>query len=198
VPVRVHGEVGTNVLAMVRLGVDEGSFAAVFNAHHRPAVRLAYLLVSDPDQAEDVVSEAFAKVYVRWKRGEVRDVGAYVRRAVANEANSRLRRRYLERRVAGERSGDDRGVRLVDEDAADRDAVWRGIEGLPPKQRAAVVLRYYEDLSEAETADVLGCSIGTVKSNTSRGLAKLQTLLGAGGAGPGGNAGTTTSLGGGR
>jgi RNA polymerase sigma-70 factor (sigma-E family) len=190
--------VGTNVLAMVRMGVDEGSFAAVFNAHHRQAVRLAYLLVSDPDQAEDVVSDAFAKVYVRWKKGEVRDVGAYVRRAVANEANSRLRRRYLERRGADARSGDDRGVRLVDEDAADRDAVWRGIQGLPAKQRAAVVLRYYEDLSEAETAEVLGCSVGTVKSNTSRGLAKLQELLVAGGADPGGSAGAPTSLGGGR
>jgi RNA polymerase sigma-70 factor (sigma-E family) len=198
VPVRVHSEVGTNVLAMVRLGVDEGSFAAVFNAHHHQAVRLAYLLVSDADQAEDVVSEAFAKVYVRWRKGEVRDVGAYVRRAVANEASSRLRRRYLERRVAGERSGDDRGVRLVDEDAADRDAVWRGIQGLPARQRAAVVLRYYEDLSEAETAEVLGCSVGTVKSNTSRGLAKLQALLAAGGVGPGGSTGTPTSLGGGR
>jgi RNA polymerase sigma-70 factor (sigma-E family) len=168
----------TSVLAMVRAGVDEGSFAAVFNAHHRRAVRLAYLLVSDPYLAEDVVSEAFAKVYVRWRKGEVRDVGAYVRRAVANEANSRLRRRYLERRVAGERCGDDRGVRLVDEDTADRDVVWQAIERLPAKQRAAVVLRYYEDLPEAEVAEVLGCSVGTVKSNTSRGLSRLQELLG--------------------
>jgi RNA polymerase sigma-70 factor (sigma-E family) len=170
-----------HVLAMVRTGVDERSFAAVFNAHHRQAVRLAYLLVSDPHQAEDVVSEAFAKVYVRWQRGDVRDVGAYVRRAVANEANSRLRRRYLERRVAGERSGDDRGVRRVDDDAADRDAVWQAIQRLPVKQRAAVVLRYYEDLPEAEVAEVLGISVGTVKSNTSRGLARLQELLTDGG-----------------
>ncbi|MEX0836552.1 MAG: sigma-70 family RNA polymerase sigma factor, partial [Nitriliruptor sp.] len=141
--------------------MDERSFAAIYNAHHRQAVRLAYLLVSDPDQAEDVVSEAFAKVYVRWQKGGVRDVGAYVRRAVANEANSRLRRRYLERRIASARTGDDRGVRLIDEDAADRDLVWQGIQRLPAKQRAAVVLRYYEDLSEADTAELLGCSVGT-------------------------------------
>lgn len=174
---------GTQVLAMVREVVDERSFAAIYNAHHRQAVRLAYLLVSDPDQAEDVVSEAFAKVYVRWQKGGVRDVGAYVRRAVANEANSRLRRRYLERRIASARTGDDRGVRLLDEAAADRDLVWQGIQRLPAKQRAAVVLRYYEDLSEAETAELLGCSVGTVKSNTSRGLARLQELLGAAGTG---------------
>jgi RNA polymerase sigma-70 factor (sigma-E family) len=190
---------GTNVLAMVRAGVREEDFSLVFNAHHRQAVRLAYLLVSDPDQAEDVVSEAFAKVYVRWRKGEVRDVGAYLRRAVANEANSRLRRRYLERRVASERSGDDRGVRLVDDAAADRDEVWQGIQRLPAKQRAAVVLRYYEDLSEAETAEILGCSVGTVKSNTSRGLARLQELLGAP-EGRGARSGpeTTTSHGGDR
>jgi RNA polymerase sigma-70 factor (sigma-E family) len=188
---------GTNVLAMVRAEVDAESFAAVFNAHHRQAVRLAYLLVSDPDQAEDVVSDAFAKVYVRWKKGEVRDVGAYVRRAVANEANSKLRRRYLERRHASAQSGDERGVRLVDDDAADRDQVWQGIQRLPAKQRAAVVLRYYEDLSEAETAEILGCSIGTVKSNTSRGLARLQELLSASGdPGGRGGTGTTTSFGG--
>jgi RNA polymerase sigma-70 factor (sigma-E family) len=165
------------VLAMVRAGTDSGSFAAVFNAHHRQAVRLAYLLTSDADQAEDIVAEAFAKVYVRWQRGDVRDVGAYLRRAVANEANSKLRRRYLERREASKRSGDERGVRTVDDAAADRDEVWQAIQRLPDRQRKAVVLRYYEDLSEAETAEILGCSVGTVKSQVSRGLARMQELL---------------------
>jgi RNA polymerase sigma-70 factor (sigma-E family) len=165
------------VLTIVRAAVDERSFAAVFNAHHRDAVRLAYLLTSDATQAEDIVAEAFAKVYVRWKRGEVRDVGAYLRRAVANEANSKLRRRYLERREAGRQRGDDRGVRLVDEQAADRDEVWSALGRLPARQRQAVVLRYYEDLSEADTAELLGVSVGTVKSQVSRGLARLQTLL---------------------
>ena len=168
---------GTAVASQARTGSRDGSFATVFNDHHRPAVRLAYLLVSDVDLAEDVVADAFAKVYVRWRRGEVRDIDAYVRRAVVNEANSKLRRRYLERRHAGHQHGDERGVRLVDEDAADRDAVWRAIGQLPPRQRAAVVLRYHEDLSEAATAQVLGCSVGTVKSQTSRGLKKLETLL---------------------
>ena len=165
------------MLTIVRAAVDERSFAAVFNAHHRDAVRLAYLLTSDAAQAEDIVAEAFAKVYVRWKRGEVRDVGAYLRRAVANEANSKLRRRYVERREAGRQRGDDRGVRLLDDQAADRDEVWSALGHLPARQRQAVVLRYYEDLSEAETAEVLGVSVGTVKSQVSRGLARMQTLL---------------------
>ncbi|WP_130650960.1 SigE family RNA polymerase sigma factor [Egicoccus halophilus] len=166
---------------MVRTATERDSFAAVFNAHHRQAVRLAYLLTSDPHQAEDIVADAFTKVYVRWQKGEVRDVGAYLRRAVANEANSKLRRRYLERREAAKRSGDDRGVRLVDDVAADHDVVWQAIQRLPDRQRQAVVLRYYEDLTEAETAEILGCSVGTVKSQVSRGLARMQELLSASG-----------------
>lgn len=168
---------GVDVLAMVRTGTDADSFAAVFNAHHRRAVRLAYLMVGDHHQAEDIVSDAFAKVYVQWRKGRVEDVGAYLRRAVANEANSKLRRRYLERREASKRSGDARGVRMVDEHAAEQDQVWQAIQRLPERQRAAVVLRYYEDLPEAQVADVLGVSVGTVKSQTSRGLARLQELL---------------------
>lgn len=165
------------MLSMVRAGTDADSFASVFNAHHRRAVRLAYLLTGDHHQAEDIVSDAFAKVYVQWRKGRVNDVGSYLRRAVANESNSRLRRRYLERREASKRSGDGRGVRMVDEHAADHDEVWQAIQRLPERMRQAVVLRYYEDLSEAETADILGCSVGTVKSQVSRGLARMQQLL---------------------
>jgi RNA polymerase sigma-70 factor (sigma-E family) len=165
------------VLSMVRTGTAAESFAAVFNAHHRQAVRLAYLLCGDHHQAEDIVSDAFAKVYTQWRKGRVDDVAAYLRRAVVNETNSKLRRRYLERREAAKRSGDDRGVRLVDDQAADRDVVWQAIQRLPERQRQAVVLRYYQDLSEADTAATLGVSVGTVKSQVSRGLARMQELL---------------------
>lgn len=167
------------VLTLGLTTAQEDDFAVVFNEHHRSAVRLAYLLTSDADQAEDVVSEAFAKVYRRWRKGGIRDVGAYVRRAVANEANSRLRRRYLERAWAQHRSGDDRGVRSVDDHTAELDEVWQAVSRLPERQRTAVVLRYFEDLPEAEVADVLGVSIGTVKSQVSRGLARLEQLLAA-------------------
>lgn len=170
---------GVDVLSMVRSGADADGFASVFNAHHGHAVRLAYLLCGDHHQAEDIVSDAFAKVYVQWRKGRIDDVGAYLRRAVANQANSGLRRRYLERREAAKRSGDERGVRHVDEHAAERDEVWRAIQRLPERQRRSVVLRYYEDLSEADTAEVLGVSVGTVKSQVSRGLARMQELMGA-------------------
>lgn len=167
------------MLAVVRAATDRTSFAAVFNAHHRDAVRLAYLLTSDADQAEDIVSDAFAKVYVQWQKGRVDDVGTYLRRAVANTAKSRLRRRYLERREASRLSGDDRGVRLVDDHTAERDQVWQAIQRLPDRQRTAVVLRYYEDLSVEETAEILGVSTGTVKSQVSRGLERMRVLLDA-------------------
>lgn len=169
---------GIDVLAFGRAARGEdASFAAVFNEHHHRAVRLAYLLTGDHHQAEDVVAEAMAKVYVQWRRGRVDDVGPYLRRAVANQANSRLRRRYLERREARRVRGDARGVRMVDDAAAERDAVWQAIQQLPDRQRQVVVLRYYEDLSEAVTADVLGVSAGTVKSSLSRGLHRLEQLL---------------------
>lgn len=169
---------GVDVLPFVRTAPGEdASFAAVFNEHHRRAVRLAYLLTGDHHQAEDVVADAMTKVWVQWRRGRVDDVGPYLRRAVANQANSRLRRRYLERREASRRSGDARGTRRVDDDAADHDTVWQAIQRLPDRQRQVVVLRYYEDLSEADTASVLGVSVGTVKSSLSRGLARLEELL---------------------
>ena len=168
---------GSDVLAMVRTATGRDAFAAVFNAHHRDAVRLAYLLTSDADQAEDIVSDAFAKVWTQWQKGRVDDVGAYLRRAVANTAKSRLRRRYLERREAERRTGDDRGVRRLDDHAAEQDQVWQAIQRLPDRQRAVVVLRYYEDLSVEETAEILGVSQGTVKSQTARGLDRLRELV---------------------
>lgn len=153
------------------------SFAEVFNAHHRRTVRLAYLLTSDPDVAEDVVAEAFANVWVQWDKGRVDDVGPYLRRAVVNNIRSRHRRKVVAMREFERRSGDDRGVRTFDEDAADRDEIWQALQRLPERQRAAIVLRYYEDLSEADTADALGISVGTVKSQVSRGMSRLRELV---------------------
>ncbi len=163
--------------------VDAGdSFAEVYAVHRDPAVRLAYLLVSDRDQAEDVAADAFAKVYRQWRRGGIQNVGAYLRRAVVNEANSGLRRRYRDRAEARRVSGDDRGQLPVEDAAADRDEVFQALRRLPDRQRAAVVLRYYEDLSEAATADALGVAVGTAKSLTSRGLDRLQRELDRGSA----------------
>lgn len=153
-------------------------FAAVFAAHHGEAVRLGYLLTGDRDRAEDAVAEAFVKVYRRWRRGGIDNPRAYLRRAVVNEVNSRFRRLALERREAARSWGDDRGARAADEQHADRDALMTALAQLPARQRTAVVLRYYNDLSEQDTAAAMGVALGTVKSSTARGLDRLRDLLG--------------------
>lgn len=163
---------------------DENSFADVFEAHYVRAVRLAYLHCGDRHRAEDAVAEAMAKVYVRWRQGKIHDVGRYLRQAVVNQVRQGARRRAVADRAIHRRRGDLRGVRTVDDDIAARDEMMRALQQLPDGQRLAVVLRYYEQLSVAETAEVMGIGTGGVKSQTSRGLAGLRELLGVGEDGP--------------
>lgn len=155
-----------------------GDFADVYAAHHSEVLRLAYLLCGDPHRAEDAVAEAFVKVYRQWRTGRITQPRAYIRRAVVNEINSRFRRLALERRQAATWSGDDRGERATDEQIVDEDAVIAALGHLPARQRTAIVLRYYLDLSEQDTAATMGVSVGTVKSSVSRGLERLRTLIG--------------------
>lgn len=158
---------------------DPEAFAQVFREYHRDAVRLAWLLCGDQGRAEDAVSEAFARVYVHWRKGTVKDVRSYLRRAVVNQVRNGGRRRVLEIREAGRRWGDDRGPRLHDDDIVERDEVRRLLDQLSTKQRQAVVLRFYADLSQHEAADILGIPVGTLKSHTARGLARLRELQAA-------------------
>jgi RNA polymerase sigma-70 factor (sigma-E family) len=171
----------TILLPAVREGAPPSvavtSLEAAFDAHHTGAVRLAYLLTGDRHAAEDAVADVWVKVHRRLQRGPVDDVGAYLRRAVVNQVNSRFRRLGLVRREAARRSGDDRGQRGFDEQVADRDQVVAALAKLPPRTRAVVVLRYYQDLSVADTASALGISEGAVKSSTNRGLAALRQYL---------------------
>jgi len=152
-------------------------FADLYAAHHGEVLRLAYLLCGDVTRAEDAVADAFVKVWRRWEQGPVSSPRAYVRRAVVNEVNSRFRRLRLERRESLRRSGDDRGPRAHDDDLADADQLLEALSQLPRRQRTAIVLRYYADLSEAETAAAMRCSVGTVKSSVSRGLARLRAIV---------------------
>jgi len=156
---------------------DETASAFVEFVQARQAVflRFAYLLTSDHHSAEDLVQTALAKTYLSWDK--IRDRGAvdaYVRRIIVNEHTSLWRRAWKrnERPTAQLPEHGSAG-----HDGADRDAMWRVVQTLPTRQRAAVVLRYYEDLSEAETASILGCSVGTVKSQTSRAIDSLRTTL---------------------
>jgi RNA polymerase sigma-70 factor (sigma-E family) len=138
-------------------------------------VRFAYILTSDHHAAEDLVQTALAKTYLAWNR--LRDRGAvdsYVRRVIVNENTSTWRRAWRRRERVTE-TLPERGV--VDADFEGREAMWHVVQALPPRQRAAVVLRYYEDLSEAQTAAVLGCSVGNVKSQTSRGIAAMRAAI---------------------
>jgi RNA polymerase sigma-70 factor (sigma-E family) len=154
-----------------------GSFTELYREQHGSLLRLAYLVSGDLGVAEDAVAEAFARVWPRWRSGQVRDPAPYLRRTVVNEVLRGGRRRSIERRAAGVRSGDDRGGRTVAEQVADHEAVWRALLELPASQRAVLVLRYFEDLSDAQIAVALRLPPGTVKSRLARGLHRLRHSL---------------------
>jgi RNA polymerase sigma-70 factor (sigma-E family) len=136
-------------------------------------LRMAYLLTRNRADAEDLVQAALAKTYQAWDRIEDRAaVDGYVRRAMVNTHISWWRRRRVEEYPTDEIP--DQPVIDHAGDSEVQDALRRAIERLPQRMRAAVVLRYYEDMSEAEIANVLGVSLGTVKSTVSRAVAKLR------------------------
>jgi RNA polymerase sigma-70 factor (sigma-E family) len=142
-------------------------------------VRLAYGLTGDPGHAEDVAQAAFARAYASWSRvARTGDPDAYVRRIVINENRSRFRkRRVAEDLVAAvpERPGRPGHSAADTADAlSDSAALLSALRRLGPRQRAVIVLRYWMDMSEAETAAALSCSVGTVKSQASRALAALR------------------------
>jgi RNA polymerase sigma-70 factor (sigma-E family) len=150
-------------------------FATVFAAHHRGVLRLAYVLTGDAGLAEEVAADVFTSMYVSWQRGRIEDPGAYLRRAVVNRVNSAFRRREVRRRP--QRTQPRQLAAAADAGVDDREAVQRALLQLPVRQRAAVALRYLEDLSESQTADALGVSTGTVKAQVSRGLDRLREIL---------------------
>lgn len=136
--------------------------------------RMAIALTGDRSVAEDLVQDVLERMYVAWPR--IDDPHAYARRALVNATANRWRRRSRrpERIVA-----DTPEVAVSDraDEHAHRDELVRAISALPARQRAVIVLRFLEDMSEAEAATALGCSAGTVKSQTSRALSKLRELL---------------------
>lgn len=154
----------------------DGSFADLFARHYAPALRLAALLEGDQTRAEDAVCDAFARVYGRLKRGGVDDVSPYLRQAVVNAVRGGWRRRQVERRHASSLVADE-STGSFETGVVERDEVWHALRRLPPGQRRVVVLRYYEDLSEAEVARLLHVKVGTVKSQAAKGLAALHEIL---------------------
>jgi RNA polymerase sigma-70 factor (sigma-E family) len=150
-----------------------------FYAALRPRlVRTAYAVCGDLGIAEDAVQTAFAKAYRSWRRiSRLEAPEAYVRKMAVNEVLS-TRRRAAQRHELSRAEPPDRPGDRTPEDALAHDEMWRAVTSLPPRQRAVLVLRYYEDLSEQQIADTLGCRPGTVKSQASAALAALRTRLG--------------------
>lgn len=138
-------------------------------------LRVAYLLTGDRHVAEDLLQSVLERMYVRWRR-IASNPDAYARRSLVNAASSRWRHRARRPEISLV-DGHDQGQPDRTDAVATRDTVVRALRTLPPKQRAVVILRYLEDLSEAETAAVLRVSPGTVKSHSSRGLARLRAAL---------------------
>jgi RNA polymerase sigma-70 factor (sigma-E family) len=138
--------------------------------------RTAFLLCGDWQIAEDLVQECLTRTAMHWRRVQSADApDAYVRRILVNQARARVRRRSSHEQPSAWLA--DTGVDDGAEGRADRDQLLAALTALPARRRAAVVLRYFEQLSEAETADALGCSVGTVKSQTSRALVELRRTL---------------------
>lgn len=160
----------------------DAAFERYVASRQHALLRTAVMLTGDHATGEDLLQTALSRLYLAWHRVQRNSsLDGYVRRIMVNEYTSWWRRAWRRREtsvdpahlVRAPRSG-----RGVDDEVAERAAVWRVVQVLPPRQRAAVVLRYYEDLSEAETAEVLGCTVGTVKSSTHRALATLRAQLG--------------------
>ena len=151
-----------------------GDFSEFYLATWPRLYRTACAVAGDAAAAEDALQSAYARAYASWRRVRNADhPEAYVRRIVLNEIISTRRRAFWRR----ERTTDappDRGQPPVEAEVAEHDRVWRAVLDLPVRQRAVIVLRYYEDLSETEIAAVLGCSRGTVKSQASAALANLR------------------------
>jgi RNA polymerase sigma-70 factor (sigma-E family) len=133
----------------------------------------AYLLVGDPHLAEDLAQTALVKTYASWRRVRREDALAYARRVLVNANIDRLRRRRLTE-VPLDPVGDTPMGAVGSDRVTDRDAVVRLLQGLTAQERKVVVLRYLYDLTEPMVAGELGVSVGTVKSTTSRALAKLR------------------------
>jgi RNA polymerase sigma-70 factor (sigma-E family) len=151
----------------------DAEFADWMSARQGALMRTAYLLTGGQQSAEDLLQATLTKLYLAWDRiADRQHVDAYARRALVNEHRSTWRRASRRLEVLSD-APPETGHQPAEYDG-EREAVWRFVQSLPPRQRAVIVLRYYEDLSEAETADLLGISTGTVKSQASRALASLR------------------------
>ena len=148
--------------------MQEATFDEFVAARSRALLRTAYLLTHDHALAEDLLQTALTKAWFAWRRIDG-NPEPYVRRILVNTYASWWRRKWN-----GEHPTDELPERATADPGAEPTDLWQAMERLPRRQRAVVVLRYFEDLTEVQTAELLGCSVGTVKSQCSKALAKLR------------------------
>lgn len=145
---------------------------AWFHAEYPALLRFAYFVCRDPALAQDLVQDAFVRIYRAGGRVDDASFPAYARTTIVNLARSAFRRRARERGSAAPEGT------VEQPDVGARDEIWRAMRELSPRQRAVIALRYYEDLSEKDTAAALGMSAGSVKQHTDRAMTKLRAILG--------------------
>lgn len=152
----------------------ESTFSAWVGEHQRSLLAFAQLVSGDAHSAEDLLQGALAKAYLKWARLSAADQSphGYVRRIIVND-NASLWRRAWKRREQSTDAVPDRAFALTDE----HDTIWAAVQTLPLRQRTVIALRFYSDLSVADTAAAMGCSTGAVKTHTSRAMAKLRESL---------------------
>ena len=157
---------------------DGGTMAELYERYVPRGIRLAYLLTGDRSQAEDLAHEAFVRCVGRFQHLRAHAAfDAYLRRAIVNLHTSGLRRRKTERewlRREGPRAA---AAVATQRDVGEREDLWKALSTLPTRQRSALVLRYYEDLSERDAAEALGCSLSAMKSLVARGSEALREAL---------------------
>ncbi len=160
----------------MRTASDVAAFSEFAEACAPSLVRTAYLMVGDHQLAQDLLQEALVKTLIAWPRLHDRaNLEAYTRRIIVTTSISWRRRRSFQERPSEtmpERVGGDPA-----DTVATHHAIVVALMTVPPRQRAAIVLRYYHDLTEAQTADVMGCSVGAVKSQVAAGLKRLRESL---------------------
>lgn len=156
-------------------GRAEDDFREFVLAQSPSLLGTAYVLTGDRGLAEDLLQVALLKTYRHWRDVQhSQHPQAYVRRVMANQRISWWRRRRVAESDAPlpDRAGPERSTGIEE-----RDELWRALRKVPPRTRAVLVLRYWEDMSEADVARTLGCSVGSVKSQASRGLRRLRAVL---------------------
>ena len=173
----------TSVSRTIGVTVSQASRAEIgefYAAHANSAKRLAYLLTGDKELAEDITQDAFVKLAGRLRGLRNRDASAaYLRQTVLNLSRSHFRRERVERAHLQREAGGRQSEVVQGRDVVEADALLKELQRLPYRQRCAVVLRYYEDLSERQAADLLGCSVGALKALTNRAMEQLRANVGS-------------------